>query len=123
MSTSPARTRQRTPRAPALSAARIANFRKRILQFYKKEGRAFPWRETDDSYALTVSELMLQQTQTKRVLEYYPRFLKKFPSFAALAEAPLAEVLQACGVHDARERAQSKACYARRFNDDPVVCE
>jgi A/G-specific adenine glycosylase len=38
---------------------------------------------------------MLQQTQTKRVLEYYPRFLKKFPTFAALAQAPLAEVLQA----------------------------
>ena len=95
MSTSPARTRQRTPRAPAISAARITNFQERILQFYKKEGRAFPWRETDDPYALTVSELMLQQTQTKRVLEYYPRFLKKFPTFTALAQAPLAEVLQA----------------------------
>jgi A/G-specific adenine glycosylase len=38
---------------------------------------------------------MLQQTQTKRVLEYYPRFLLKFPSFSVLARASLAEVLQA----------------------------
>jgi A/G-specific adenine glycosylase len=46
-----------------------------------------PWRRTRDPYHVTVSEFMLQQTQVSRVLEYYPRFLERFPTVTDLAAA------------------------------------
>jgi A/G-specific adenine glycosylase len=65
-----------------------------LKSFYKKNGRAhLPWRKTRDPYKILVSELMLQQTQVARVIPKYERFVKKFPTFQALAKAPLAEVL------------------------------
>ncbi len=70
----------------------IETFRRFIHLFYAREGRAFPWRETRDPYAILVSELMLQQTQTERVLTKYGPFLERFPDFQALAKAGLNEV-------------------------------
>src|SRR5256885_11207406 len=50
-------------------------------------GAALPWRKTRDPYRVAVSEFMLQQTQVSRVLEFYPRFLKRFPTLEKLARA------------------------------------
>jgi len=72
-------------------AARRA-FRRRLLTWYRKHGRALPWRETRDPYRILVSEIMLQQTQVDRVLPKYLEWLDKYPTFDALAAAPLAEV-------------------------------
>jgi len=58
-----------------------------LLIWYKKAARSLPWRETRNPYAILVSEFMLQQTQVSRVLEYYPRFMARFPTIAALARA------------------------------------
>jgi len=67
---------RQSPRAKKLpSNAEIAAFQRRIHSFYQREARTFPWRETKDPYAILVSEFMLQQTRTARVLHYYPRFL------------------------------------------------
>ena len=69
---------------------------KKIQLWYKKQGRHdLPWRTTDEAYHIYVSEVMLQQTQVKTVLErfYFP-FLKKFPSLEVLAKAPLDDVLK-----------------------------
>jgi len=69
---------------------------KAIQNWYKEHGRhTLPWRTTVDPYAIYLSEVMLQQTQVKTVLErfYFP-FLKKFPTLKALAEAPLDDVLK-----------------------------
>ncbi|MFA6193208.1 MAG: A/G-specific adenine glycosylase [Sulfurimonas sp.] len=65
-----------------------------LLSWYDLHGRnELPWRNTPDVYHVYVSEVMLQQTQVKRVLEeYYFQFLEKFPSFFALAHSPLEEV-------------------------------
>ena len=52
-----------------------------------------PWRDTTDPYAIWVSETMLQQTQVATVIPYYLRFLARFPTVAALAEASVDEVL------------------------------
>lgn len=64
----------------------------------KREGarhyRDLPWRGIDDAYAVLVSEVMLQQTQVKRVLGYWPRFLKAFPTIDALAAASTSDVLE-----------------------------
>ena len=57
--------------------------------------RDLPWRRTRDPWAVLVSEAMLQQTQVARVLDRYGPFLARFPDPAAMADAPLAEVLDA----------------------------
>jgi A/G-specific adenine glycosylase len=63
-------------------------FRRRLLTWYKANGRDLPWRKTDDPYHILVSEVMLQQTQVDRVLPKYHEWLEKYPSFEALAAAP-----------------------------------
>lgn len=67
-----------------------------IQNWYKIHGRLdLPWRTTDDPYHIYLSEVMLQQTQVKTVLErYYFPFLKKFPTLKALRSAPLDDVLK-----------------------------
>ena len=67
-------------------------FRNIIYSAYEKGGRSFPWRETCDPWGILVSELMLQQTQTERVIPYWTRWMEKWPSAAALCAASLEEV-------------------------------
>jgi A/G-specific adenine glycosylase len=69
---------------------------KKLYTWYDREGRkSLPWRTTDDPYHIYLSEVMLQQTQVKTVLErYYFPFLERFPSLQVLAEATLDEVLK-----------------------------
>ncbi|CAI6148218.1 MAG: Adenine DNA glycosylase [uncultured Sulfurimonas sp.] len=70
---------------------------KALLEWYETHGRhELPWRLTDNLYHVYLSEIMLQQTQVNRVRdEYYPQFLKKFPSLKVLANAHQDEVLAA----------------------------
>ena len=72
------------------------NVKEAIFEWYQKNGRHdLPWRQTDDAYKIYLSEIMLQQTQVKTVLErfYFP-FLKRFPTLQSVAEAPLDDVLK-----------------------------
>ena len=57
--------------------------------------RDLPWRRTRDPWAILVSELMLQQTQVRRVVPRYEAFLERFPSPASTAASPVADVLRA----------------------------
>ena len=77
-----------TPRAPA-GALR---FRRRLLAWFRRQGRDLPWRRTRDPYRVLVSEVMLQQTQVSRVESFYPRFLEAFPTLRRLAAARPARV-------------------------------
>ena len=70
------------------------DFQKAILNFYTEHGRSFPWRTTNDPYSILVSEFMLQQTQTERVVEKYNRWLKTFPTVTSLAAATLVQTLE-----------------------------
>jgi len=68
-----------------------------IEMWYKEHGRlTLPWRNTDNPYHIYLSEIMLQQTQVKTVLErfYFP-FLERFPTLESVANAPLDDVLKA----------------------------
>ena len=76
-----------------LDADKITEFRRSILDFYERQGRNFPWRHTVNPYEILVSEIMLQQTQTERVLPKYLAWLERFPDVQTLAAAPLADVL------------------------------
>ena len=75
---------------PASTARR--RFRRRLLDWYDRNGRSLPWRETSDPYHILVSEIMLQQTQVDRVLPKYHEWLEKYPSLEALADAPEGDV-------------------------------
>jgi A/G-specific adenine glycosylase len=68
-------------------------FIKTVWGFYRTHKRSFPWRETEDPYAILVSEYMLQQTQADRVVPKYEAFLKKFPTMQKLAKAKERDVL------------------------------
>jgi A/G-specific adenine glycosylase len=67
----------------------------RVLAWYRKNGRTLPWRQERNGYRVLVSEVMLQQTQVSRVLEKYPQFIKRFPTFSSLASAKRADVIRA----------------------------
>jgi len=69
-------------------------FQKIIYNYYDENGREFPWREKDDPYHILVSEIMLQQTQTSRVVKKYGQFIETFPNFNSLAKASLHEILE-----------------------------
>lgn len=68
-------------------------FKRKIKEFYKKNKRDFPWRENIEPYKIFISEVMLQQTQTYRVLPKYEAWIARFPDFKTLANSPLSEVL------------------------------
>src|SRR5712692_61275 len=73
---------------PRATKAQIAQrFTKKLLAWYARAARDLPWRRTRDPYHIVVSEFMLQQTQVSRVLEYYSRFLARFPTVDHLARA------------------------------------
>jgi len=81
--------------AKHLSQKEAAQFRHRLLRWYRKNGRDLPWRRTTDPYAIFVSEVMLQQTQVSAVIPYYERWLRRFPNIERLARASESEVLHA----------------------------
>jgi A/G-specific adenine glycosylase len=69
-------------------------FAQRMVDWQRQHGRqSLPWQNTRDPYRVWLSEIMLQQTQVSTVLDYYPRFLQRFPDVAALAAAPQDDVL------------------------------
>ena len=72
-----------------------AYFRRALLRWYGLNARDLPWRKTQNSYAILISEMMLQQTQVATALDYYERFLKTFPTITDLAEADESAVLAA----------------------------
>lgn len=80
--------------ARARSPETIDEIRNRLLGWFRQNARDLPWRRTRDPYAILVSEVMLQQTQVDRVIPYFERFLERFPTVQALAEAPTAEVIR-----------------------------
>jgi len=83
-----------TERIGGLSA--VHEFQRELATWYRAGARDYPWRRTRDPYAILVSELMLQQTQIATVLGrgYYDRWMRAFPDWASLAEAPEESVLK-----------------------------
>ena len=75
------------------SSSGILAFQQMVLSHYEQYGRDMAWRNTTDPYQILVSEIMLQQTQVERVTTKFPEFIRAFPDFASLANAPLADVL------------------------------
>ncbi len=72
----------------------VERFADRILAWWDRHGRHdLPWQHPRSPYRVWVSEIMLQQTQVATVIPYFERFVRRFPDLAALADAPLDDVL------------------------------
>jgi len=77
---------------PTRSPARM-DISRPLLAWYEANRRELPWRSNPEPYRVWVSEIMLQQTRVETVIPYFERFLDRFPTPAALAEASEDEVL------------------------------
>lgn len=76
-----------------LTQEEVSHFQEKVLTYFADFGRSFPWRENTNPYFILVSEMMLQQTQTDRVVPKFLAFIEKFPDFTSLAQGAQAEVL------------------------------
>jgi A/G-specific adenine glycosylase len=81
--------------APDLDPAWRERIRSRLVDWYGAAQRPLPWRDDRDPYRILVSETMLVQTTVAAVVPYFERFLVRFPTVRALAEADEAEVVKA----------------------------
>ena len=88
------------------------------MDWFARHGRDLPWRRTRDPYAILVSEFMLQQTQVATVLDYYRRWLERFPTVIVLADALEADVLRAWEGLGYYARARNLHRAARIIRDD-----
>jgi len=104
-------------------------FTQRLLDWHHQSGRKdLPWQTSLDAYGVWVSEIMLQQTQVQTVIPYYERFMQRFPSIKALAEASEDDVLhhwsglgyyaRARNLHKAAQIIQSRhqGVFPNKFN-------
>jgi A/G-specific adenine glycosylase len=73
--------------------AKIDTLRGELLEWYAHNRRDLPWRRSQDSYAIWVSEIMLQQTRVAVVVDRYQAFMERFPTLVSLALAPEEDVL------------------------------
>ncbi len=81
------------PSVPRLHPATVGALRRRVFGWYAEHRRDLPWRRSTDPYAVLVSEIMLQQTQVSRVIPRFERWMARYPTLEALADAPLRDVL------------------------------
>lgn len=81
------------------SAAALEPMREALVAWYERDHRAFPWRETDDPYAILVSEVMSQQTQIDRVVPAWESFLDRWPTVDDLAAAERSDVVAFWSTH------------------------
>jgi A/G-specific adenine glycosylase len=89
-----------------ITAEDIGYFQERILLWYEKFGRHFPWRNPSASnYEKIISEVLLQRTRAETVAKFFPGFLKKYPSWKKLGDATeveLIEAIQPLGLYNQR---------------------
>jgi A/G-specific adenine glycosylase len=95
----------------------VKRARKRLLDWYRANKRAMPWRETRDPYAIWISEAMLQQTRVETVIPYWQRFLELFPDVHALATADSDDVLGAWAGLGYYSRARNLQAAARQIDE------
>ena len=89
-----------------------------LVEWYEKNKRDLPWRNTNDPYRIWISEIILQQTRVNQGLDYYLRFIRRFPDILSLAEAEQEEVLkywQGLGYY-ARARNMHEAAKSMQLN-------
>jgi A/G-specific adenine glycosylase len=99
-------------------ADQVRSLRRSLLAWYQREKRDLPWRSSRDPYRVWISEAMLQQTRVETVLDYYRRFLERFPTVEALAAVPVEDVLAAWSGLGYYRRARSLHAAARAIVEE-----
>lgn len=82
--------RQQKPQC--LEKRTVHLFRRRMLRWYRNEGRSYSWRETNDPYKVLLAEMLLQRTQADQVMHVYEELSEHFPTVGDLADAPSREL-------------------------------
>src|SRR5690349_6885079 len=103
-----------------LNKIKLSWFQEKIAAWGEQNLRVFPWRQTQDPYAILAAEFLLQQTDAPRVLPIYQQLLKQYPTLRALADAPvqeIANILKPLGLHYRADRLHQ---IARAIVEDPV---
>lgn len=98
-------------------------FAQRILDWYKLEGRNFPWRRTKNAFHILVSEIMLQKTDSKKALLIFPSFIRKYRTVNQLAQAninTLKKEMHLLGIIDRARRLKVTAKAILKFYDGKV---
>lgn len=101
----------------------MENFGQQIIQWYRRNKRELPWRETGDPYVIWLSEIILQQTRVNQGLPYYLKFVKTYPTVNELAAASQNEIFklwQGLGYYRRAENMMKAAqmvasCYNGKF--------
>jgi A/G-specific adenine glycosylase len=106
-------------RGARVDPARASQFSRALRAWFHRHGRDLPWRSTRDPYRILVSEAMLQQTQVSRVMEFYERFLARFPTIGALAKASPRRVRESWEGLGYYARARNLHAVARRVDALP----
>lgn len=65
-----------------------------LIEWYNKDHRPLPWRETSDPFRIWLSEIILQQTRVDQGMPYYQRFVETFPTISQLAQAPEDQIMK-----------------------------
>lgn len=95
----------------------IQSLQERLLSWFRRHGRALPWRQKRSSYRTWISEMMLQQTQVKTVVPYFKRWMNELPSIRALNRASERKVLtlwQGLGYYNRARNIKKAASFIRR---------
>jgi A/G-specific adenine glycosylase len=106
-------------------------FRNTLTKWYLANQRVLPWRQTSDPYAIWVSEIILQQTRINQGLDYYYRFISRFPDIHTLAKASEELVLktwEGLGYYSRARNMHATArtlleIYGGKFPEDPKELE
>ena len=99
---------------------RAARFSRALRSWFRRNGRDLPWRRTRDPYRVLVSEAMLQQTQVSRVIDYYERFLERYPTLSDLAAARPKQVRESWEGLGYYARARNLHALSRRVTQLPA---
>jgi A/G-specific adenine glycosylase len=94
-----------------------------IVRWYKKNGRNYPWRQIKNPFRILVSEMMLQKTDTKKVLSVFPFVIKKYPTPAHLAKANLRSLkrkIHLLGINDRARRLKTASKIILRVHGGKV---
>lgn len=81
-------------------------FQRCVIEYYRSNGRVYPWRLAKDPYVILASELLLQKTTAKQVLEIHEEFFTKYPNVESLANASPEELELIIGKLGLRKRAK-----------------
>ena len=104
---------------PPEAVERIPWLRRRLLSWFERNGRSFPWRDPGRApYEVVVAEILLQRTTAAGVARVYPGFIERYPSWATLAQAPpdgLEKALRPLGLW--RRKALALQCLAQSVQE------